>query len=72
MLGDDELLDELNELEEHELESQLLDAPPIPVAPLPDAPLSMPAVPTQPPAAPAKQEDADLAALRELEAAMAM
>ena len=47
-------------------------APPIPVAPLPDAPLSMPAVPTQPPAAPAKQEDADLAALRELEAAMAM
>ena len=72
LLGDDELLDELNELEEHELESQLLDAPPIPVAPLPDAPLSMPAVPTQPPAAPAKQEDADLAALRELEAAMAM
>ena len=51
LLGDDELLDELNELEEHELESQLLDAPPIPVAPLPDAPLSMPAVPTQPPAA---------------------
>ena len=72
LLGDDELLDELNELEEHELESQLLDAPPIPVAPLPDAPISMPAVPTQPPAAPAKQEDADLAALRELEAAMAM
>jgi charged multivesicular body protein 4 len=68
LLGDDELLDELNELEEHELEAQLLDAPPIPVAPLPDR---MPAAPTRLPAAP-KQEDADLAALRELEAAMAM
>jgi len=72
VLNDDDLLNELNELEELELESQLLDAPPIPVAPLPLAPTpAMPEAPTTLPTPPA-QEDADMAALRELEAAMAM
>ena len=70
VLGDDDLLAELNELEELELESQLLDAPVIPAAPLPSVPLDMPAAPTALPAPPA--EDADAKALRELEAMMAM
>ena len=77
LLGDDELLDELNELEEHEEHGRAesrparyspavpTQPPPIPVAPLPDAPLSMPAVPTQPPAASQRTAleggDADLA-----------
>ena len=76
VLNDDDLLNELNEMEELELESQLLDAPPIPAMPLPAAPVSnvgldLPAAPTALPAAPSA-EDADMKALRELEAAMAM
>ena len=74
VLNDDDLLNELNEMEELELESQLLDAPPIPAMPLPAAPTAafdLPAAPTALPPAPAA-EDADMKALRELEAAMAM
>ena len=76
VLNDDDLLNELNEMEELELESQLLDAPPIPAMPLPTAQLDLPVAPTStpvtaPPAAPSA-EDADMKALRELEAAMAM
>ena len=74
VLNEDDLLNELNEMEELELESQLLDAPPIPAMPLPVAAeptLDLPAPPTNVPAA-AQAEDADMKALRELEAAMAM
>jgi len=72
VLNEDDLLNELNEMEELELESQLLDAPPIPAMPLPvasDPTLDLPAPPTN---IPAQAEDADMKALRELEAAMAM
>ncbi|KAJ8612212.1 hypothetical protein CTAYLR_002904 [Chrysophaeum taylorii] len=73
VLDDDDLLNELNELEELELESQLLEAPAIPAAPTPQ--LDLPAVPTTQPAEKvpvADQEDADMKALRELEASMAL
>lgn len=66
-LNDEDLLNELNELEELELEEQLLEAPALPAAPTPQ--LDLPAVPTQPVR---QEEDADLKALKELEAAMAM
>ena len=67
VLNDEDLLAELNDMEELELEAQLLDAPKVPAAKLPE----MPAAPTQQPVL-ADAEDADMKALRELEAAMAI
>ncbi|KAJ1461385.1 Snf7-domain-containing protein [Pelagophyceae sp. CCMP2097] len=72
VLNDEDLLNELNELEELELEAQLLDAPQIPSRPMPEL-YDLPVPPTKLPASRvAETEDADLRALRELEAQMAM
>lgn len=72
VLNDEDLLNELNEMEELELESQLLDTPAIPTT-APPQQLDLPLPPTATPQPPvATDEDADMKALRELEAAMAM